>query len=110
MPIGDVITEIEDDPVSSSEDVIEVVNSVKPGERLLLTVVTPGEKERRVESHGRYQAGRGVGVSDDGPKREAANAAVRTLRRERYGGGAWERARRPRSRCAGSESSWLRGN
>jgi len=49
VPIGDVITEIEGAPVSSSEDVIEVVNSVKPGERLLMTVVTPGEKERRVE-------------------------------------------------------------
>jgi S1-C subfamily serine protease len=49
VPIGDVITEIEGDPVSSSEDVIEIVNSVKPGERLLMTVVTPGEKERRVE-------------------------------------------------------------
>jgi S1-C subfamily serine protease len=48
VPIGDVITEIEGDPVSSSEDVIEVVNSAKPGERLLMTVVTPGEKERRV--------------------------------------------------------------
>ena len=49
VPMGDVITEIEGDPVSSSEDVIEVVNSVKPGDRLLMTVVTPGEKERRVE-------------------------------------------------------------
>jgi S1-C subfamily serine protease len=49
VPIGDVITGIEGGPVSSSEDVIEVVNSVKPGERLLMTVVTPGEKERRVE-------------------------------------------------------------
>ena len=49
VPIGDVITGIEGDPVSSSEDVIEVVNSVKPGERLLMTVVTPGEKERRVK-------------------------------------------------------------
>jgi S1-C subfamily serine protease len=48
VPMGDVITGIEGDPVSSSEDVIEVVNSVKPGERLLMTVVTPGEKERRV--------------------------------------------------------------
>src|SRR5829696_7283437 len=37
VPMGDVITEIEGDPVSSSEDVIEVVNSVKPGERLLMT-------------------------------------------------------------------------
>jgi S1-C subfamily serine protease len=49
VPIGDVITGIEGDPVSSSEDVIEIVNSVKPGERLHMTVVTPGEKERRVE-------------------------------------------------------------
>ena len=49
VPIGDVITEIEGEPVSTSEDVIEVVNSVKPGDRLLMTVVTPGEKERRVD-------------------------------------------------------------
>jgi putative serine protease PepD len=49
VPMGDVITGIEGDPVSSSEDVIEVVNSVKPGERVLITVVTPGEKERRVK-------------------------------------------------------------
>jgi S1-C subfamily serine protease len=49
VPMGDVITGIEGDPVSSSEDVIEVVNAVRPGERLLMTVVTPGEKERRVE-------------------------------------------------------------
>jgi S1-C subfamily serine protease len=48
VPMGDVITGIEGDPVSSSEDVIEVVNSVRPGERLLMTVVTPGEKGRRV--------------------------------------------------------------
>jgi S1-C subfamily serine protease len=48
VPMGDVITGIEGDLVSSSEDVIEVVNSVKPGERLLVAVVTPGEKERRV--------------------------------------------------------------
>jgi S1-C subfamily serine protease len=49
VPLGDVITGIEGDPVSSSEDVIEVVNSVKPGDSLLMTVVTPGEKKRRVE-------------------------------------------------------------
>jgi S1-C subfamily serine protease len=48
VPMGDVITGIEGDSVSSSEDVIEVVNSVRPGERLLMTVVTPGEKGRRV--------------------------------------------------------------
>jgi len=49
VPIGDVIIEIEGEPVSTSEDVIEVVNSVKPGDRPLMTVVTPGEKERRVD-------------------------------------------------------------
>jgi S1-C subfamily serine protease len=49
VPIGDVITGIEGETVSSSEDVIEVVNEVKPGDTLLLTVVTPGEKERRVD-------------------------------------------------------------
>jgi putative serine protease PepD len=48
VPIGDVITGIEGEPVSSSEDVIEVVNSVKPGDKLTMTVVSPGEKERRV--------------------------------------------------------------
>jgi S1-C subfamily serine protease len=49
VPIGDVITEIEGDPVSSSDDVIEIVNAVKPGDKLGLSVVTPGEKERHVE-------------------------------------------------------------
>jgi S1-C subfamily serine protease len=49
VPVGDVITKIEGEPVSSSEDVIEVVNSVKPGDKLGMIVVTPGEKERRVE-------------------------------------------------------------
>jgi len=49
VPIGDVITGIEGDPVSSSEDVIEVVNFVKPGNTLPMTVVTPGEKERHVD-------------------------------------------------------------
>ena len=49
VPIGDVITEVEGDPVSTSDDVIEVVNSVKPGDKLGLSVVTPGEKERHVE-------------------------------------------------------------
>jgi S1-C subfamily serine protease len=44
-----VITEVEGDPVSTSDDVIEVVNSVKPGDKLGLSVVTPGEKERHVE-------------------------------------------------------------
>ena len=49
VPVGDVITEIEDEPVSSSDDVIEVVNYAKPGDELGMTVVTPGENERHVE-------------------------------------------------------------
>lgn len=49
VPLGDVITEIKGDPVSSSDEVIEVVNSLKPGDRLPMTVVTPGEKQRHVE-------------------------------------------------------------
>jgi S1-C subfamily serine protease len=49
VPLGDVITKLEGEPVTSSDDVIEVVNSVKPGEKLEMTVVTPGEKERHVE-------------------------------------------------------------
>jgi len=49
VPMGDVITGIEGETVSSSEDVIEVVNSVKPNDRVPMTVVTPGEKERRVD-------------------------------------------------------------
>jgi len=49
VPIGDVITKVEGAPVSSSDDVIEVVNSLKPGDKLDLSVVSPGEKERRVE-------------------------------------------------------------
>ncbi len=48
VPKGDVITEIEGEPVSSADDVIEVVNSRKPGDRLTLTVVTPGEEARTV--------------------------------------------------------------
>jgi S1-C subfamily serine protease len=36
-------------PISSADDVIEVVNSSKPGDRLALTVVSPGEEPRRVE-------------------------------------------------------------
>jgi S1-C subfamily serine protease len=49
VPIGDVIMQVEGEPVSSSDDVIEVVNSVKPGDKLGLSVVTPGEKQRHVE-------------------------------------------------------------
>jgi S1-C subfamily serine protease len=49
VPTGDVLTEVEGKPISSPDDVIEVVNSLKPGDRLALTVVSPGEEPRRVE-------------------------------------------------------------
>jgi S1-C subfamily serine protease len=49
VPIGDVVTEVGGKPVSSPDDVIEVVNSSKPGDELRLTVVTPGEEPRQVE-------------------------------------------------------------
>jgi S1-C subfamily serine protease len=49
VPAGDVVTEVEEKTVSSPDDVIEVVNASKPGDRLELTVVTPGEGPRRVE-------------------------------------------------------------
>jgi S1-C subfamily serine protease len=49
VPLGDVVTEVGGEPVSSPDDVIEIVNSSKPGDELTLTVVTPGEEPRRVE-------------------------------------------------------------
>ena len=49
VPTGDVVTEVEEKTISSPDEVIEAVNSSKPGDRLNLTVVTPGEKPRRVE-------------------------------------------------------------
>ena len=49
VPRGDVITEIEGEAVSSADDVIQVINRRKPGDRLMLTVVTPGEEARSVE-------------------------------------------------------------
>jgi len=48
VPIGDVITEVEGNPVSSPDDVIEVVTSSEPGDELTLTVTTPGEEARQV--------------------------------------------------------------
>ncbi|QIN79754.1 trypsin-like serine protease [Rubrobacter marinus] len=48
VPIGDVITQVRGEPVSTPDDVIEVVNSLKPGDDLPLTVVTPGEEPREV--------------------------------------------------------------
>ena len=58
VPTGDVVTEVGGKPISSPDDVIEVVNSSKPGDELALTVVTPGEEPRRVEVT--------VGVRPDG--------------------------------------------
>ena len=49
VPSGDVITEIEGERIGSSDDVIEVVNASEPGDRLSMTVVTPGEETRSVE-------------------------------------------------------------
>jgi len=49
IPVGDVVTGIGGRPVSSPDDVIEVVNASKPGDELTLTVVTPNEDPRRVD-------------------------------------------------------------
>lgn len=48
VPLGDVITEVEGDRVSQGDDVSKVVNSLKPGDSLNLTVITPGEEPREV--------------------------------------------------------------
>ena len=48
VPVGDVITEVEGDPVTSPDDVIEIVNTSEPGDELTLTVVSPDEEARRV--------------------------------------------------------------
>ena len=49
VPMGDVITEVEGEPVDSADDVIEVVNARKPGDRVNLTVVSPDEEPRSVQ-------------------------------------------------------------
>lgn len=49
VPIGDVVTEVSGERISTPDDVIRKVNALKPGERLELTVVTPGEEPRQVE-------------------------------------------------------------
>ncbi|MBD0356437.1 MAG: PDZ domain-containing protein, partial [Rubrobacter sp.] len=48
VPLGDVITEVEGERVSTPDDLIKVVNSLQPGDNLDLTVVTPGEEAREV--------------------------------------------------------------
>ena len=49
VPLGDVITEANGERVATPDDVINVVNSLKPGDSVKLTVVTPDEKPRQVE-------------------------------------------------------------
>ena len=49
VPLGDVITEVEGERVTMSDDVSKVVSSAQPGEVLNLTVVTPGGEPREVE-------------------------------------------------------------
>ena len=49
VPVGDVITEVSGKRISTPDDVIRKVNALKPGDRLGLTVVTPGEEPRQVE-------------------------------------------------------------
>lgn len=48
VPMGDVVTEVEDEPVATPDDVISAVNSLRPGDELPLTVVTPREEPREV--------------------------------------------------------------
>ena len=49
VPIGDVITKVNGKAVGDPDDVIAVVNSSKPGDRLKLTVVSPNKDSRSVE-------------------------------------------------------------
>lgn len=49
VPTGDVITKVSGEKISTPDDVIRRVNAMKPGERLRMTVVTPGEDPRQVE-------------------------------------------------------------
>jgi S1-C subfamily serine protease len=49
VPLGDVVTEVEGEPVQDPDDVITVVNSLQPGDTMQMTVVTPGEEPRSVE-------------------------------------------------------------
>jgi S1-C subfamily serine protease len=48
VPLGDVITEVEGQLVANPDDVSKVVSSLKPGDSLNLTVVTPDEEPREV--------------------------------------------------------------
>ena len=46
---GDVITAVDGEKVTASDDVIKAVNATDPGERLTLTVVSPNGDPREVE-------------------------------------------------------------
>ena len=46
---GDVITAVDGEKVTASDDVIEAVNATDPGDTLNLTVVSPNEDPREVE-------------------------------------------------------------
>ena len=50
VPVGgDVITAVDGEKVTASDDVIAAVNATDPGDRLTLTVVSPNEDPREVE-------------------------------------------------------------
>ena len=49
VPLGDVITKVEGDTVHTSDDITKRVNSLKPGDSMTLTVVTPGEEPREAK-------------------------------------------------------------
>lgn len=49
VPMGDVITKVSGNDISTPDDVIRRVNALKPGEKLEMTVVTPGEAPREVQ-------------------------------------------------------------
>jgi S1-C subfamily serine protease len=44
VPLGDMVIQVEDDPVSTPDDLIKAVDSLKPSYGLNLTVVAPGER------------------------------------------------------------------
>jgi S1-C subfamily serine protease len=48
VPLGDVVTEVEGENVTTPDDLSKVVNSLQPGDTLALTVVTPGGSPRDV--------------------------------------------------------------
>jgi S1-C subfamily serine protease len=49
LQVGDVITEVNDDPISSPDDLVEIVSSSKPGDEITLTVVRESEEELGID-------------------------------------------------------------